>query len=143
MVRFVLILLAASLFAGTASAQVRTLNSEKEIRSFAETVMSHAAKMDYDGIVKTAQAYSSLPEEEMKALIGQIKLQMNAYVPRFGKAVGYEFIKEEQVGASVIRLTFIAKHENHALPWRFVFYKSPSGWMLNQFFFNDNLNMLF
>jgi hypothetical protein len=62
---------------------------------------------------------------------------------RYGKPVGFEFISLKKAGESVMQYIYIEKTEEHALPWRFIFYRSPSGWVLNSFSWNDNIKLLF
>lgn len=126
-----------------ADVQAKALASPDDLRPYADSLMTKISRAAFDGAGVSIKEYSVLPEEEVKSLIGRVKLQINMMLPRFGKGMGYEFIKQEMAGASVVRLIYISKHEHHAMPWTFVFYKSSDGWTLNQFLFNDNLCTLF
>jgi len=52
-------------------------------------------------------------------------------------------LRPKNLGQSLVMVTCIEKTEKHALPWLFYFYKSPQGWVLNSFVWNDNLPSLF
>jgi hypothetical protein len=43
----------------------------------------------------------------------------------------------------VLRLLYMEKTEKHALPWAFIFYKTPKGWMLSSFGWNDKMPQFF
>jgi hypothetical protein len=69
--------------------------------------------------------------------------QRDQFGARYGAAAGNEFIAQKKVGDSLLRLVYIEKTERHALPWTFIFYRGPKGWVLNSFNWNDRLPDLF
>ena len=46
-------------------------------------------------------------------------------------------------GESLLRLIYIEKFSTNALPWAFFYYKTPTGWMLNSFAWNDRIQNAF
>lgn len=120
-----------------------TFKSDKEFRTFADSVMEQAASGDIVGALNTMGPYTVIPEAEFQGAVLQSKAQRDQYAMRYGKSVGYEFISEDKAGKSLVRLIYIEKTEKHALPWAFYFYKSPQGWLLNSFQWNDQLPLVF
>jgi hypothetical protein len=71
------------------------------------------------------------------------KTQRDQYGTRYGQAVGYEILEKTKAGESLVRFVCMEKTERHAMPWIFVFYKSPEGWVLNSFIWNDQIQYFF
>lgn len=57
--------------------------------------------------------------------------------------MGYEFIRAEKVGESLLKLSYIEKTQKQAIPWQFIFYKTPTGWGVSAFNNGDNVDSLF
>jgi len=98
---------------------------------------------DIDGGFSQLKAYAVVPPAEFDAFLGQAKFQMSPLASRFGKTIGHEFIKEDKVGNSFIRLTYLLRYEKHATRWFYILYNNGTGWMLNAFYFNDRVQDLF
>lgn len=135
--------LALSLLVFSGSACADIFKSDKEFRSFAEAVMAKAASGDIVGALNEMGPYTIIPEAEFQSAVLNSKAQRDQYGLRYGKSIGYEFISEDKAGDSLVRLIYIEKTEKHALPWAFYFYKSPNGWVLNSFQWNDQLPLVF
>lgn len=133
----ILILILAS------SAHADTFKSAQELRPFVDSVMKKAASGDIAAALNAMGPYTIIPEAEFQSAVLNSKAQRDQYGVRYGKSVGYEYISEEKAGESLIRLVYIEKTEKHALPWVFYFYKSPQGWVLNSFQWNDQLPIIF
>lgn len=71
-----------------------------------------------------------------------IKRQTEAGLPLYGRPIGFELQNEKRFGASLVRLTYIQKLEQHPLVWRFWFYKPGDAWFLDNVAFNDQFNFL-
>lgn len=84
-----------------------------------------------------------LPAVEIDGLINQINIQWPIVRQRFGTAVGIEFAKEETIGSSFVRYTYIHKFQNHAIKWVFIFYKPKDVWLVNAVSFDDQYQTLF
>lgn len=124
-------------------AMADTLKSEQDAKRLAEKVMSFAAKGDISGAFATMKPYVVIPETEFQSLALQSKSQRDQFGVRYGKSFGYEFISERKFGDSILRIIYVEKTAKHALPWMFLFYKSPTGWVLNSFAWNDQIQILF
>jgi hypothetical protein len=87
--------------------------------------------------------YIVVPPAEFDAMTLTSKAQRDQAGARYGAPVGYEFVRKSTVGESLLKLTYIEKTDRHALPWMFFFYRTPKGWVLNSFFWNDRMPDLF
>jgi hypothetical protein len=138
--KYLLILLFA-LFTKTVKAEtLPTLTAAKEITDKAMTMI---ADSDLDGGLKLLKPYLVIPAAEFDVMLGQATMQQPVMSQRFGKSVGKEFIREDMVGGSLVRLIFIQKFEKTVVRWLFFYYKSPSGWVLNTFTYDDSFQLLF
>lgn len=140
-VRSFLVLL---LFICTLCAQAgEALPGPKEARAFGDQVMAKVAAGQLDAAIAEMKRYSIVPEAEIDAGLGQFKLQLPAIALRYGSIVGSEFVREDKVGESLLRITYLQRFDRHAMKWYFFFYRGSNGWVLNTFRFDDNILSLF
>ncbi len=118
-------------------------NSMPEVRRFTDEIMTKVGAGNIEEALEQMRPYVLISSAEFDVIIAQTRNQMPALRARFGKNLGSEFIGQDQVGDSLLRLVYIAKFERHVLRWMFYFYKTDKGWMLNTFKFDDNLVALF
>ena len=137
-----LVLLAAA-SGNTALAQTKTLPDLKAVRALTATIMSKVAAGDLEGGLRIMQPYIVVPAAEFETTIGQAKLQVPVMAQRFGKSIGWEFLKEDQAGDRLLRIEQLQLFERHATLWTFYFYRSPQGWVLNTFLFRDDIKTFF
>jgi len=141
MTRVLAVLLAAFLLAGSAGAD--TLKSEAELRPFADRVMTTLVKTGMPAAYEMLKPYLLLPESEFQSALRNSKSQRDQFGVRYGKSLGYELVGSRKVGESLVRIVYVEKTEKHPLPWTFYFYKTPAGWVLNGFHWNDQVPALF
>jgi hypothetical protein len=84
---------------------------------------------------------SSIPTEKPQS-IAVLKQQTQIALPLYGKVLGYELVREESFGTSVVRLVYLLKAEKHVTVWEFYFYKPKDDWFLANVYFNDQFNYL-
>lgn len=120
-----------------------TLQSPKDARVFADQVMARVATGQLDAAIAEMKRYTIVPEAEIDATLGQFKLQLPAIAQRFGSVIGSEFVREDKVGDSLIRIVYLQRFDRHAMKWLFYFYRGSNGWILNTFRFDDNILSLF
>jgi hypothetical protein len=136
-----LLILLALLFPGLVKAEtLPTLPAAMEIT---DKAMSSVADGDLEGGLKLLKPYLVIPPAEFDAMLGQATLQLPAISQRFGRSVGKAFIREDKVGDSLVRFIFIQKFEKTAMRWLFFYYRSPTGWVLNTFTYDDSFQLLF
>lgn len=126
----------------SSAAMAATLASEVEMRAFADKVMTQVGQGDLPGAFAVMKPYVVVPDAELQSWQLKTKVLRDQIGGRYGQQIGYEFIGAKKAGESVMRYVYIEKTERHALPWYFIFYKSPSGWVLNSFFWNDSIQQL-
>jgi hypothetical protein len=71
-----------------------------------------------------------------------LKQQTQTVLPIYGEVIGYEFLREETFGDSVVRLVYLLKSEKHPTVWEFYFYKPKTEWFLSNILFNDQFQLL-
>lgn len=120
-----------------------TVKSETEAKQLTEKVMAQIAKGDLSAAFPSMKPYVVIPESEFQGLALQTKSQRDQFGARYGKSIGYELVSEKKAGDSILRLIYVEKTAKHALPWVFYFYKSPTGWVLNSFSWNDQIQSAF
>ena len=125
------------------SASAGTLNDIQEIKSLSNKIMQHFIKAEFVEGLDIAKSYWPLPPVEIDGLANQINTQWSIVQQRFGKPTGMEFIKEERLGNSFVRFYYLHKFENHAIYWRFTYYKPEKAWKINGINFKDDLDFLF
>lgn len=126
-----------------APAWAEELKSERDLKPLATKAMEKAAKGDFVGALDVIKPYVAIPEAEFQTVASKSKARRDQIASRVGAPIGYEFIGQKKVGDSLIRLTYIEKTEKHALPWVFFFYKTKSGWIVNNFQWNDQVTPIF
>jgi hypothetical protein len=133
----------ASLAAATFNVRADTLKNETEVRQLADKVMAAAGKGQTDDAYAAMTPYTltdinTLDRARLSTRTS--RMQLEQYI---GGSVGYEFIRSEKVGESLLKLVYIEKAEKQAIPWQFIFYKTSAGWALSNFSNGDNINSLF
>ena len=136
--------LLASLLAATgAPVAAQALGSTAELRRATDQVMELVGKGDLEAGLKLLRPRSTIPEGEFDAMEAQTRLQQPVMTQRFGDKIGTEFLREERVGDSLVRLTYLDKFERRAMRWVFYAYKGRQGWMIDNFRFDDQVLLLF
>ena len=138
-----IVLTGLALTAVVGTVRADALQSDADLMKFTETLMAKVAAGDLDGAFQAMKPYLVIPQAEIDALAMNTKAQRGMAGTRYGKVVGSECLEQKKLGESLARITCIEKTQNHALPWLFYYYKSPRGWVLNSFVWNDNLPSLF
>lgn len=73
---------------------------------------------------------------------GAIRKQTEAALPPLGKVLGFDLIREEPFGTSLVRLVYLLKSERHLTAWEFYFYKPKNAWFVAEVNFSDKFNLL-
>lgn len=96
---------------------------------------------------KVAEGYdrlftgSGIPTMKPQA-VEVLKTQTAGALPMFGKIVGFEKLREEQFGTSIVRLVYVLKCEKAPTIWEFYFYRPQASWFLANILFNDQFQLL-
>ena len=133
--------LALILCSGLASAA--QLKSPAEALALAEQITKKASEGDIPGAFALAAPYSAVSQAEIDAMQEKVSLQLPVIAKRFGKNVGYEFLRKEEAGSSLLLVKYLQRLERHVLVWSFYFYRTETGWELNSFKFVDDVTTAF
>lgn len=60
-----------------------------------------------------------------------------------GTPSSFQFIDSTRIGNSVLKISYIEITDTRSLPWVFYFFNNGSGWLLDSFQRQDNLQQLF
>jgi hypothetical protein len=143
MIRTLLLVLLLLFVCQQSEAQQSSLRNLSDVKTFSDGFMSLVGAGKYDEAFKRARPIIILPLAELDAAAAQANSQMPQIQARVGKPKGYEFLREQRLGESLVRHQYIAKHERFAMRWNFVFYNTGSGWVLAEFKFDTNVSSLF
>jgi hypothetical protein len=68
-----------------------------------------------------------------------IRKQTESVLPRLGRILGGELLREDKFGGSLVRLTYLLRSERHPTVWEFYFYKPANRWFVAEINFTDKL----
>jgi hypothetical protein len=113
---------------------------EVKCKDFFDLVYKSEIKKAFDGLLVNSPFINKV--EQINNLIEQTKQSIVLY----GKIINFESVSSETASQSLIRLRYLAVHNNYPMRWIFTFYKSPKyGWIvtnvklddLSEYFFSD------
>lgn len=131
------LLIAAAVFLFAAAASAETVADENAAKELTDKIMTNVGTGDLGAAFNRMKPYVPISPTEIDNAAVKSKALRAQYGERYGKSEGFEFVDSKKVGNSLLRLRYIEKTENHALPWIFYFYKTQEGWVLNSFDWND------
>ena len=126
-----------------AAVRADVLKDEAALREVGDRVMAQVARGEHVKAHDMLKPYTLQAADDFKTTIDASQASRAQHNARYGKSVGYAFVGQRKVADSVLRLVYMEKTEKHALPWAFIFYKTPKGWMLSSFGWNDRLPQFF
>ncbi|MBA7670139.1 hypothetical protein ES703_78282 [subsurface metagenome] len=97
---------------------------QEKIQKFLVGIVNGEVDKSWDEVLSGTPIASN--SQVVKLLKEEVQTALNTY----GKAVSYEFIKEQKYGDSIIRFVYIVKCKQIPLIWEFYFYKAASDWEL-------------
>ncbi len=111
--------------------QVPDIVSER-CSDFFKTMIEGETEQAFKTILKDSPIKEK--EDKIDELIKQARRANNIY----GRAISYEQVSTENVASSLVRLRYMALHEEYPMRWIFTFYKSPKhGWIVVNIRFDD------
>lgn len=122
---------------------IRTLKESADAKWICEMFMLKLVNSGVQEAFDELRPYFALEKEEIDMIQIQTYQQMEAIRPRYGEVVGYTLLKEEILGDTVLKYTYLQKFERHAIRWLFFFYKPGNTWIFNEFYVDDKLRELF
>jgi len=79
--------------------------------------------------------------ERNKDGIDNIKTQLTSFLGLVGEYYGYELITEKSVGKSFKLVSYMVKYDRQPMRFTFVFYKPKDKWQVQNFQYDDNLDV--
>ncbi|MEW6357771.1 MAG: hypothetical protein AB1696_15670 [Planctomycetota bacterium] len=137
----ILLAVQVSLFAQ--DAEVKALASKEECRALCDGVMKAIAGGQVGGGFAALRPYWVFSPKDFADYQIKTIQKMTSVTPTYGKVVGWEFVRQDAAGESLLRLTYLHKFERHALGWVFIFYKPRDQWLLNEFRWDEELERVF
>ncbi|MFZ1984665.1 MAG: hypothetical protein WAU91_09655 [Desulfatitalea sp.] len=125
------------------SALAQSLHNEEEARILAQSVMEEVAAGRVVKGLERLRPYNVYPKQEFDAMLAKTQEQLPAMDERFGPSIGWDFVTVEKVGETLRQFVYLQKFERHVMVWRFIFYRPRDLWMLNTFYFDDRVQLLF
>ncbi len=120
-----------------------TLKNKHQAKKLVESVMQHIGKGNVEKGLNLTKPYLIIPLHEFDGVLNSLRMQAPMMNQRFGKTIGVELLKTEEVGKSLMLIMYIQKFEKHLMRWRFYFYKGQKGWVLNTFKTDDRIKEMF
>lgn len=127
----------------SAGAQERTFGTKREITARLDAFMQLLVDGDNAAAFELLAPYWPFGAEEVAGVRRSLEENANTILARYGELLGYEQAEQQQIGSSLVRFTYLAKYERHALRWSFDFYRPDDRWLLNSFWWDDSVEELF
>lgn len=106
------------------------------VDAFFGNIMAIKVETAYDNLFDNSQI------NQKREIMEGLKKQTASMLAALGSPLGFEFVKEQRYGDSVIRVVYILKYDKGPIMWEFYFYKPKSDWILINMEFNDRLSIL-
>lgn len=126
-----------ALLAAPLCASAEPLNTTDQTQAVCAQAATLFAAGQYDQAYQSLVPHWPLPEEEILNLGYQTKTQLGMVASRFGPSLGAEHVESVMAGKSLVRHTFLIKHQRHALRFACVFYKPADAWLVNFIIWDD------
>jgi hypothetical protein len=133
----------ASAASGSTQQTGKEQSSLERSRELVITFMDRLTAGDETGALELLRPHLLVPKSEFDQTRDTTIKNRKMVKDRFGKIVGYKFIREERVSDFLIRFTYVEKRSKHLMRWQFTFYRPGAAWQLNSFSWDDNVAALF
>jgi len=127
--------------AGIMTCTIASTGFTKEPGEFVEEFFKYVKEGKVSQGYDILFAGSDIPAMKPQA-VDMIKSQTASGLPMYGKILGFEKIREEKFGISIVRLVYILKSEKAPTIWEFHFYRPQANWFLGNVLFNDQFQLL-
>jgi hypothetical protein len=125
-------------FSINVSAQEKTLATVKETQQLSYEVSKLFKEGNLAAAFDKMDLYLPLPADEKAELRNQTIKYKSVLESRLGKRVGFKRATEKRIEDVAIREVYFVLHELSAIRLIFTYYKSPEGWILNSFKWDDS-----
>jgi len=135
-------LISLSLYASDKT-EAPKLKTEESVKILVENCLKHFVAGEYKAGLDLFKPYWVAPTNEIDTLIMQTVSTRNTVRERFGNSIGYEFISQQRAGKSFLRIVAVEKLQNTAIRYSIVFYKADDNWIVQNFNWDDKIQLLF
>jgi hypothetical protein len=133
---FVLGLVVLGVCLGARSVRGKDTAYRARLETFFGNVMEIKVETAYDTLFDNSQI------NQKREIVDRLKKQTSGLLATLGTPLGYEFVKEQRYGDSIVRVVYILKYDKGPVIWDFYFYKPKSDWILITMEPGDRLAML-
>lgn len=124
----------------TAYSQQKSLKDVEATQELSGNVAALFQENKIPAAFDLLEPYWPLPKNELEAMEEKTIQLMNMLEGRFGKLFGHTWVRDEKIGDIAIRETWMVQFEVSAIRLMFTYYKSPSGWIVNSFEWDDQMS---
>ena len=110
---------------------------QTEAEKFLKTIIEGQVDEAYDELFQGSPILKLKPQA-----IDVTKQQTKLLIGLYGKRLGFELIKKQNYGTSVIRLLYLIKTENIPITFEIYFYKPYTKWLPASVNFEDTFGLL-
>lgn len=135
---FILVASAATFAAGG-----RNLSSREETKRLSDDFMKKISDGQIGPAFESIRPYFPLPDNEFAVTLDKTVKQLATISVQYGRPAGYELVKEEMVGTSLVKYTYLQKFEKNALRWSLLFYGPGNRWQINNLNWDSKIRKLF
>lgn len=121
---------------GVSAAELKDADAAVKL---AEQVMQKVSAGEIRAGRDLIKPYTIVPESELETWATKVEQMQPMAQARYGQPLGYELLRNDTIGTSLVRLVYLQRNEKHPLVWTFVFYRNDKGWTVNSFAFSDEL----
>lgn len=123
--------------------QTKYIATFEEVEKTADLIVSIAAQGSIPAALTEMRQYSGVPAGEFNVLLAQMDNQNTELFNAVGRPTGYEVVRTEKLGTSLVKYSYIIKCTQSAIIWKMTFYKASKGWVVVDFNFSSKGSLLF
>jgi len=127
----------------SAPKSVQALPNATAAVALSDRIMKAVANGQAREALDMVKPHTSAPDAQFDAMVEQIRQQKPMVDSRFGESLGYELLRNDTIGDSLIRPMFLHRLERGGMVWLFTWYRGSEGWVLTNVRFVDDANLLF
>ncbi len=127
----------------TRAQTISGLISEDDTKKVCDQFLGKINGNDLNGAFSLIKPYIGIPEADFKVILDETTEQRAQMIRKFGKSLSVEFIQEQKIKDTLAKYTYLEKCKIHVIRWSFIFYKPEDKWILNSFYWDDNVRDLF
>jgi type II secretory pathway pseudopilin PulG len=123
-------------------AQPRSLTSLTNAKEHSEQLAAMFVNEQFAELFTEVKKYWPFDPAEIDTLASHTRNGMAYASTRFGKILDSELIKTITTGTALVRYVYLVRMEKHTARLRITYYKGKTGWYVNSFKWDDNIDAL-